>query len=69
MDCIFTQIAQKEYGADYFPWYFERVHGGIMITASKCPLITRGKNKGQPNFKKRDKTTDVKIFIPRESKK
>lgn len=62
-----TEFGQKLHGPNWYPWYFEAIRGqGVMMTGAECPLITRGKNKGQPNFKKRDKSTERKVFVPNE---
>ena len=42
-------------------WYVGRMvrveeERAVLVTLHKCPLITRGKNKGFPNYRK---TTDI----------
>lgn len=43
---------------------FERVANGVLCTGAVCPLITRGPNKGEPNFRKYDKSTKAKVLVP-----
>lgn len=51
---------------DWHAWLFERIEGGVLCTGAVCPLITRGKRKGEPNFKKADKSTKKTVFVPSE---
>lgn len=48
----------------WHPWIFERVVNGVLCTGAVCPLITRGKNKGEPNFRKYDKATKCSVVVP-----
>jgi len=48
----------------WYPWLFESAVGGIVCTGAVCPLITRGPNKGQPNFKKKDPATQSIVIVP-----
>lgn len=39
--------------AGWMPFIFIGVVGGIICTGAVCPLITRGKGKGRPNYQQR----------------
>lgn len=49
---------------NWYPWLFEAAAGGVICTGAECPLIAVGKNKGAPNFKKRNMSTKSMVFIP-----
>lgn len=46
---------------NFYPWKFERVGNAIIAFGGECPLITRGKRKGQPNYRKADNKQSVVI--------
>lgn len=50
---------------NWHAWYFEKVANGLLCRGAVCPPITRGPNKGQPNYRKasKDRTT---VVIPTE---
>lgn len=48
---------------DWYPWVFESVDNGILCSGAVCPLITRGKNKGRPNYRKADMSTYKTVVI------
>lgn len=57
------KCCQEETGRDnFYPWKFERVSNAILATGGECPEITRGKNKGEPNYRKAINIT--KVMIP-----
>jgi hypothetical protein len=61
-----TAYCQKEQdNPNWFPWYFEAGVNGLLCKGAECPPITRGKRKGQPNFRKRNKATECIVVIPR----
>lgn len=53
----------------WYPWHFERIANGILCTGAVCPLITRGKNKGRPNYRKADQSTKMSVVVPFRSPK
>lgn len=58
------RLAIKKSGVEnWYPWLFERATDGVICTGAVCPLITRGVNKGRPNFRKRDMLTISKVFV------
>lgn len=60
--------AQAIVGIDgWHPWLFERIANGILCTGAVCPLITRGKNKGTPNYRKADQSTKMSVVVPFKS--
>ena len=61
------EIKAKEIiGIDgWYPWEFQSISNGILCTGAVCPLITKGKNKGKPNYRKYDKSTLQKVLVPR----
>lgn len=65
---LFTQLELQAMSIskidNWFPWLFERGIGGTICTGAVCPLITRGKNKGRPNFRKKKTNTEIKVFAP-----
>lgn len=68
---IWTAYGQKFLkNKHWYPWHFEAIAGGILMTGAECPLITRGPRKGQPNFSKKDKSTIEKVLYkqPRKGK-
>jgi len=59
-----TKYCQDELNdQNWFPWKFRAVTGGIIATGARCPVITRGKNKGKPNYRKADKSTMCEVII------
>lgn len=57
----FTAYAQKKLkNKNWFPWKFERVVGGIIMTGASCPL----KKDGSPDFRKKDKSTQCVVIYP-----
>ena len=48
----------------WVPWIFEAMKGGIVCSGAVCPLITRGPNKGTPNYRKADMKTFMKVIVP-----
>jgi len=64
------QAAERIAGVEgWTPWIFEAVVGGIICTGAVCPLITRGKRKGEPNYRKADMTTYRKVIVPARAAK
>lgn len=58
-----TKYAQDKLNdPDWHPWHFERVLGGILLTGARCPK----KKDGTPNFRKRDKSTEIRVLYPIE---
>lgn len=58
---VWTAYAQKKLAdPSWFPWHFERVVGGIIMTGARCPL----KRDGSPDFRKRDRSTEQKVLYP-----
>ena len=47
----------------WYPYQFERVKNGILVTGAVFDLVTRGPRKGQPNFRKMDRTTKKTVII------
>lgn len=39
------------------------VQGGVMLEGGCFPLISKGKNKGKPNWRKMDKKTRRMLFL------
>ena len=63
--CDFTRYAQSKLkNTSWYPWKFERVVGGVLLTGAECPL----KKDGSPNFRKRDKSTQCVVVYPVEEK-
>lgn len=55
-----TEYLQKRLkNKNWFPWLLESIEGGILVTGAECPL----KKNGEPNFRKKDKSTIKKIVI------
>lgn len=46
------------------PWKFQRIENGVLCTGAVCPLITKGKRKGTPNYRKHDKATLKTVLVP-----
>lgn len=46
------------------PWRFERIENGVLCTGAVCPVITKGKRKGAPNYRKHDKATLKTVMVP-----
>lgn len=60
-ECKFTKFAQEKLNnPNWFPWKFERVVGGVLLTGAECPL----KRDGQPNVRKHDKATKCTVVFP-----
>lgn len=38
-------------------------NGSMLITGAVCPPLQRGPQKGQPNWRKRDRSTETKVFL------
>jgi len=49
---------------NWHPWLFESTVNGVICTGAVCPLITRGPRKGEPNFRKADKSTQSMVHVP-----
>ncbi|PZP38411.1 MAG: hypothetical protein DI598_20815, partial [Pseudopedobacter saltans] len=65
-----TKICQSKVGRnDWYPYNFEKVTGGLLCIGAVCPLITRGKNKGEPNFRKKQKHSIDKVYISQKELK
>jgi hypothetical protein len=48
----------------WFGWIFSVAdQGGIFITGAVCPPITRGPRKGEPNYRKHDRTTKRTVYL------
>lgn len=57
--------AKKIAGVEgWHPWLFEKVTGGVLCIGAVCPLIKKGPNQGKPNYRKHDRTTVQKVFVP-----
>lgn len=62
-----TSYCQKELNnKNWFPWFFKSVPGGILCVGAECPKFLIGKNKGKPNFKKKNKDTIKNMIIPKQ---
>ena len=65
MECELTKYCQSVTGfSDFYPWSFKRISNGILMRGARCPLVTRGKRKGNPNWRKMDKHTIQDVFKP-----
>lgn len=53
----------------WVPWKFRAIHGGVLCEGAVCPLITRGRRKGQPNYRKGDPSTRREVFVAATSAK
>jgi len=52
---------------EWHAWLFSKAEqGGVFVTGAVCPKITRGKNKGEPNWKKRDMKTKRTVYLSAE---
>ena len=61
MTCDYTRYAQKKLkNKNWYPWLFERVVGGVLLTGAECPL----KKDGEPNFRKYNKETKCTVVYP-----
>jgi len=47
----------------WYPYEFERVENGILVTGAVFEPITRGPRKGRPNFRKMDKSTKRTVVV------
>lgn len=60
-----TEYAQRVLNnPNWYPWKFERVVGGILLTGAVCPL----KKDGTPNTRKPDRSTQCTVIFPIEEK-
>jgi hypothetical protein len=58
-------IARRICGVtNWVPWKFSAAKGGLVCVGAVCPPITRGRNKGQPNYRKADPSTMETVIIP-----
>lgn len=49
---------------NWHPYLFVKVQGGINVTGVQAPLITRGRKKGEPNFRRPIPGTRLTVFVP-----
>jgi len=47
----------------WYPYQFERIENGILVTGAVFEPITRGARKGQPNFRKMNKSTKRTVVV------
>lgn len=47
----------------WFPWMFEAAIGGVICRGAVCPLKTRGRDKGLPNYRRAIKDTAVVVIV------
>lgn len=67
MTDAWDKYCQKVTGLDNFhAWKFRRVENGLICGGAVCPLITKGKRKGEPNYRKADLSTAREVFITQE---
>ena len=57
------RIARRAGLKDWHPWLYEAAVGGVVVTGAPCPLITRGRNRGRPNYRKRDMNRVAKVIV------
>ena len=51
---------------DWYGWLFTATEPkGVLVRGAVCPKVTRGKRKGQPNWRKKDMSTDRTVLIYR----
>lgn len=61
--CEFTRFAQERLNnPNWYPWKFERVVGGVIMTGATCPL----KKDGSPNFRLKERNTTQAVVYPME---
>lgn len=54
----------KQSPGEWHAWLFTKAEqGGFFVRGAKCPLITRGPNKGKPNYRKKDPLTIVTVHL------
>jgi hypothetical protein len=61
-----SAVASRKSGAPkgWRGWIFRKAEqGGLFVTGAVCPPITRGPNKGNPNYRKHDKNTKMVIYL------
>lgn len=52
---------------EWHAWLFTAAEqGGLFVTGACCPPITRGPRKGRPNYKKRDRNTERRVYLTKE---
>lgn len=52
---------------EWCAWDFEKAdQGGLFLTGAICPLKTRGKNKGKPNYRSHDPKTKRTVYLTKE---
>lgn len=63
--CNLEEVAQKIAGNDklYF-YFFQSAFGGVICKGVECPPIKSGKRKGQPCYSRRDRSTEIIVFVP-----
>lgn len=65
--CSLELKAQKLSGLDnWYAWDFQAIDGGVICKGGVCPMITKGPNKGTPNYRKAEPSTIKTVFVPRE---
>ena len=64
--CELSDKAKELVGLEgWAAWKFEAIENGVLCTGAVCPPITRGANKGWPNYRKYDKKTLKTVFVKR----
>lgn len=48
----------------WYPYLFEAIKDGVMVTGAVFPLVTRGNRINKPNWRKRDMNTKSTVFVP-----
>lgn len=70
-DCWLEKMSLKAHNKiniiDWHGWIFTTAEqGGLFITGAPCPLITRGENKGRPNYKKALHHEKCMVYLSKE---
>ena len=65
---VAEEYARRKFGVSR-DWHWiesECIKGGSLITGCEMPLITRGRNKGWPNYRRRKIGTEIKFVLTGE---
>lgn len=62
-----TEYCQKHLNNKYWhPWSFYSTTKGILCSGCECPVFLFGKNKGKPDFRRKNMKTVQHVLIPNE---